>query len=127
MEFKKISEIYSNVQQRIKEAEKTNKANTLLPIICIAIGLLLIMTEQRLIQTLGLVFFGVGIAVLCARRKKKPNEITATQTPSTNPEYTQKRTGYSSWSVGVKVLWIILNISTIGIPAIIYACCNKKR
>lgn len=125
-EFKKISGIYESVQQRIKQAEKAKKVNALLPILCIAAGLILIMTGQIFIQTFGLTCLGLGIAILCTR-KKKPSEIATTQTASTGSEYTQKKRGYSSWSTGVKVLWIILNIYTIGIPAIIYACCNKKR
>ena len=34
----------------------------------------------------------------------------------------KKKSGFSSWSGLGKFMWIILNIYTCGIPAIIYAC-----
>lgn len=38
-----------------------------------------------------------------------------------------ERKGFSSWNIGAKIAWIILNIYTIGIPAIIYACVRKSK
>lgn len=32
------------------------------------------------------------------------------------------KTGFSSWSTGAKIFWIVLNLYTCGVPAIIYAC-----
>ena len=128
-EFQRISEIYASVQQRIEKATKDNRINVLLPIACISVGLILMMVGQEFVfvETLGLISLGLGIAVLCKRRKKDSKEIPITTTTPTNPEYTQKRKGFSSWGTGAKVLWILLNMYTIGIPAIIYACRHKKK
>ncbi len=65
-----------------------------------------------------------------------PNVVSNTPQPVVQQTYTstnntvqkagqnntvKKQKGFSSWSTGVKVLWVILNIYTFGIPALIYA------
>jgi len=42
-----------------------------------------------------------------------------------NTNQPRQNTGWGSWSTTGKVLWVILNIYTIGIPTLIYACCKK--
>ena len=56
--------------------------------------------------------------------KDRNCEVTSQQT-ITN----KNKTGFSSWSTTAKFFWVILNIYTMGIPAIIYACRknNKNR
>ena len=53
------------------------------------------------------------------------NEKEATSSHAKNSD--NKKTGFSSWSLPAKIGWIILNIYTYGIPAIVYYFYRKSK
>ena len=57
---------------------------------------------------------------------QRKRQIAVSSTTTVTPESSKaKKRGFSTWSPVAKVFWIVLNIYTIGIPAIIYACVKK--
>ena len=122
---------YREIQSRVKKESNASKRNKVMPVILIGSGLLLIMTQILIIQTVGLVLLGWGIALAV---KKSSNDKTAKENRGISNDLVEnvnkkgaanKKKGFSSWPMVGKVFWIILNIYTLGIPAIIYACRKK--
>ena len=122
---------YKEIKGRIKQESKISKKNKTMPVILIGAGLLLVMTQILMIQTLGLVLLGWGIALAiinASKGKTAKEEQGNNSEPNENNDKKRginKKKGFSSWPVVGKVFWIILNIYTLGIPAIIYACRKK--
>ena len=116
-EIESIENLYYEVKSNIIKTQSKNKNKTIASVMFIVIGLLLVLTQILPIATIGLVLLTVGIVRL-ANKKKKAEVL--------QENYSAAKTGFSSWSTLAKVLWIILNIYTIGIPAIVYACRKKK-
>lgn len=122
---------YREIKSRVKKESNASKRNKVMPVILIGSGLLLIMTQIIMIQTLGLVLLGWGIAWAVKNSSKAKKDgaeqvVSGEQVQKTDarsPQISEK--GFSSWPMVGKIFWVILNIYTLGIPAIIYACRKK--
>ncbi|MBQ4510156.1 MAG: zinc ribbon domain-containing protein [Clostridia bacterium] len=116
-EIQKIEEMYMKIKGDIQIVNKKDSKRNIASIIMIIIGLL-IMTP---LPPIGVVLLICGIV----RIVKKSKKINSNNNKAINHNYAntvQTKTGFSTWSTTAKILWIILNIYTLGIPAIIYAC-----
>ena len=54
--------------------------------------------------------------------KDVQNRMKKAKDDPTGASGSSAKTGFSSWNIGVKIFWIILNFYACGVPAIIYAC-----
>ena len=126
----KIKQLYEKINLKInekikieeKEKKKIKNKKTwkkVLPIIEIILGLLLIITEILPLSAIGLPLFIVGICTAIVENKNPKNEH------KTEEKIIKKKERYSGWSGGAKFWWIVLNIYTFGIPAIIYYFTTK--
>lgn len=107
----RIEKIYLEIKSKISKASFSKKYRNVISIACITIGLLLIMTQNTIVGTIGLVLLAVGIARIVTEKRKTTDQ---------QANYYTVKKGFSSWSTQGKVWWIILNVFTLGIPAIIY-------
>lgn len=121
-ELQEITTIYNDTKAKIEQAKAKDRNEKLIAIGSIALGLVLIMTTILIIQTMGLVILGAGIFMLCKKKTNSQQVQPANYSGNSIPV----KTGFASWSTGAKVMWIILNIYTLGIPAIIYSSKRKK-
>ena len=117
-EIQSFEKIYLEIKSNISKTQSKHKNRTITSVMFIGGGLLLVLTQILPIATVGLVLLTVGIVRLATNKRKAKTEVIH--------EKHSRKTGFSSWSTTAKVLWIILNIYTIGIPAIIYACHKKN-
>lgn len=123
---------YKEIKNRIKKASTESNIMKIIPVILIGVGFLLIMTQILVIQTVGLVLLGSGIflAIKKPSKEKRGEDVQPVSEKSTldaeGKHNKNNDTGFSSWPLVGKIFWIILNIYTLGIPAIIYACKRKK-
>ncbi len=117
-----IEELYNKAKQRAAQAESERDLIRALPYICLIAGSALCLVDIKYIQYAGAILLIVGIVMFCMRKSK--TEQVKTNTPF-DPFGNQPKDGFSSWSSGKKAGWIILNIYTMGIPAIIYW--NNRR
>lgn len=120
-EVEKIDEMYSKIKKSIQSADKKNSKHNVGSIFLIVIGILI----MPLLSPVGLVMLICGIARLAKNEKK--NAVNQNKSQGQGNVYTEKqgKTGFSTWSIGAKIFWVILNIYTCGIPAIVYVCCKK--
>ena len=120
-----IKQEYDKIQAKIKNSKIKNIAKKIYPIAFIVAGLLLVLTKITAIGVIGIALAVVGIVILTTNKKNK----NLSKQEKLQVLYTSKpnKKGYSSWSTTAKVFWIILNIYTIGIPALIYWCKNKNN
>ena len=116
-EIERIEELYLEIKSNISKLKLKNKTKATTSVLFIVLGIGLMMTGFLSVVGLGLLI--VGIVMISSNKKKNETEIVHKNNSVT-------KTGFSSWSITAKVFWIILNIYTIGIPAIIYACTKKK-
>ena len=119
-DFEIIEKTYIDIKSNITKSTIKSKNQSVLSIFFIIIGLLLILTQFMPIAAIGLVLLIIGIAKLVANKNK-------IHTNNHRSSSIIEKQGFPSWSTTAKILWIILNIYTIGIPAIISTCCNKNR
>ena len=130
-----IEELYNRAKQKAAKAESDRQFRAVLPYICLIGGSALCLVQFRPIQSAGAIILVVGIVLLCMNKSKSKPANTNTN-PNTyyrpmNSElypgqYAPYQSGFSSWSNGKKIGWVILNIYTFGIPALISSR-NKKR
>lgn len=127
---------YKDIKEQIKKASGHSAFFKILPFVLIGLGLVLIMTQLLLIQTVGLVLLGSGIYLAIKNSyKAKDNEDTQSEINGNkldsenriNKKAQKNKSGFSSWPLIGKIFWIILNIYTLGIPAIIYASKRKNN
>jgi len=118
-DFEKIEKMYFEIKTKIYKSAKNKKIKIIISIALIALGLILVLTENTAVGAMGLVLMTVGIVRLVMHKKE--------QTTESVEKITVSKKGYASWSTGFKIFWIVLNIYTIGIPAIIYSCNKKKQ
>lgn len=124
-ELDSITELYGKVQEKVKQAESNRSAAAAAPWILIAAGIALIMTHVQYIGYLGVIMFIIGISLLCVKggdnkdeKVKKPAQGGALPIQRSMPQNQQQQEGFSSWGAGKKTGWVILNIYTLGIPAL---------
>lgn len=119
-EMTAIERLYQTIKQKKDSASRKKHGKTILAIGMILFGLGL-MALQNYFYPIG--FFGIPILIIgivLLRKKNKQAKDTIKQDTKN-----EQKSGFSSWSGFGKFMWIVLNIYTLGIPAIIYACSKK--
>lgn len=112
-----IKVLYGQIQEKIKQAEANKNAAAAAPWILIVLGLLLVMTKIKLFGYVGVIMFIIGIALACSR-KDKNKEAQSGTLPIQRADDHKPQEGFSSWGAGKKTGWVLLNIYTLGIPAL---------
>lgn len=116
-ELNKIEDLYLEINNNIKKRSTQKKVIKATSIFAIIIGILLILSNNIIaIQVIGISILICGIVGVSINKSKKQNEIKVQN---------KVKKGFSSWSGIVKFGWIVLNIYTLGIPALIYICIKK--
>ncbi|SEH50681.1 Double zinc ribbon [Ruminococcus flavefaciens] len=108
-DLRDIKSDYLSIKGAINQQKAKNSAFSFIPYVLIIFGLILIISDINI----GVILFGAGIIMLF------------TMKGSSNQTIDPKLKGYSSWNQEKKVGWIILNIFSLGIPAIVYS--NKQK
>lgn len=135
-DLNKINNIVDNINKRIKFAKSRRLKNNITGILLIAFAVLSALLSRIPISDPTLLFVSsifsvstvlclvLGIVILVKANKKK--EIIDNIEIPQKGNYKHKPTthGFSSWSLPEKICWVVLNIYTFGIPAIIY---NRKH
>ena len=125
-EFAKIEELYQGVKHKTEQAVSVRDLIIALPALLIALGAILFFINVKPISTAGSFMLIAGI-ILAAVRSSAKREQQFIEHPELKVRYTQQKAqrGYSSWSVGAKIGWVLLNIYLLGIPALFYS--KRKR
>ena len=123
----KITELYTQIKTNIKRNTSNKiKINTI-GIFSIVVGILLVMLTSSIpnnsissiLSVPAILFIVLGIVALTKHKKQQNKVKEKTSVP------TQASKGFKNWSTISKVLWIILNIYTMGFPALIYLIIKK--
>ena len=125
-DFEEIQQRYQEIKTRIQSRKVRNRVFTFGSIAMIIIGAMSSLLEITAVTYIGMAFIITGIVILVLNKKKDSKEER--EENSFNTESKQKcKKGFSSWTTTAKVLWVILNIYTIGIPHLIYMCKKKDE
>ena len=123
-DIQNIEELYFSIKEKTNQVLLGKKKKMTFFLLVLVLGFLMwflpitMLTVGDPLYSLsyfGFVLIFCGLIPLLRVTKKKRIESTSVK----------KREGFSSWSALAKVGWVILNIYTLGIPAIIYA--NRKK
>lgn len=123
-ELDSIRDIYRGVQEKVKQAESSRSAAAAAPWMLIVLGVVLVMTKVKYLGYAGVILLIIGIALACVQsnNKKEEKERKAAQNgtlPIQRPmPQDHKQEGFSSWGAGKKTGWVVLNLYTLGIPAL---------
>lgn len=121
--FAGIENAYNDVKLKIKKAKSARKKKKVLGVFLIVIGVFLCMISYPPLVAIGVTLLVVGI-IFVSKKKKTETKQAVTASVAREDSITMapvKKTGFASWHVVGKIWWIILNIYTFGIPAIIYS------
>ncbi len=121
-DLEKINELYNSIKTKQADADKRQKIYVLLPWGLCFVGVLLAITRIPFVSMTGSLMLIFGIVLACIRRRNS-KEQNLIEHPELIGLYENKqaKSGFASWSIGAKIGWVILNIYTLGIPAIIYS------
>lgn len=123
-DIQNIEELYCSIKKKtnqvlLKKRKKITFFSLVLVVGCLMwflpITMLTVGDPLYSFSYFGFVLMFCGLIPLIRATKKKRSEATDVK----------KSGGFSSWSGFGKFMWIVLNIYTLGIPAIIYACSKK--
>lgn len=125
-EFEKIEELYQSVKQKTSQATSVQALVTALPLLLIVVGTVIFMTKIKALQTVGSLILTAGIIIAYVRYSHN-REQKFIEHPELRVQYEQKKAqgGFASWSAPAKVGWVVLNIYTLGIPALMHS--GKKK
>ncbi|MBR6967800.1 MAG: zinc ribbon domain-containing protein [Ruminococcus sp.] len=120
-----ITELYGKVQEKVKQAESNKSAAAAAPWLLIVVGVVLVLTKVQYLGYAGVIMLIIGIALACGQsEKKKENKPSNQGQPGplpiqrSMPQNQQQQEGFSSWGAGKKTGWVVLNLYTLGIPAL---------
>lgn len=125
-DFDILERKYLSIKDKIKNSQTKNMCKKIISIALIVVGILLVLTEIIALAVIGITLSIVGVVIL-STNKKKDESSSSKHFKNNMEETTTIKTGFASWSTTKKVLWIILNIYTLGIPALIYTYKNKDK
>ncbi|SDB28838.1 Double zinc ribbon [Ruminococcaceae bacterium FB2012] len=119
-----IMKLYGQIQEKVKQAESNKSAAAAAPWILIAAGIALTVTKVKYLSYAGVIMLIIGIALACVQSdNKKEEKAKKAAQDGTLPiqrsmPKNQQEEGFSSWGAGKKTGWVVLNLYTLGIPAL---------
>ena len=120
-ELESIRQIYSETQEKIQRAESSRSAAKAAPWLMIAAGIIMTVTKITPISYIGVILLIFGIIFACSNSSstKQQSDQPPVMPIQRDMQPPQQEEGFSSWSGGKKAGWVLLNVYTLGIPALI--------
>ena len=122
-----INSLYSEVQAKIKSAEESRNGLIALGILLIVGGVFAVRSDIEYLKISGTIMVIAGIIILIMKLSSSKDEESSDKkmVMPINQGQPQQKEGFSSWSGGKKAGWVVLNLYTLGIPALLRS--KKKK